>query len=67
MLASFWGTWDLRGFFSLSNQRQRRVVVIAKQQELETIKDVHEGVGQSTYSNTMASYKGRELVLVICL
>ena len=34
------------------------VVVMAKQQQSEIIKDVHEGVGQCTNSKPMASHKG---------
>ena len=31
-----------------------------KQQQSEVIKDVHEGIGQSTHSKAMASHKGRD-------
>ena len=37
-----------------------RVVVMTKQQELEIIKDVHEGVGHSAHSAAMASHKGKD-------
>ena len=44
--------------FSIENgqflYKRQRVVVTAKQQQLEIIKDVHEGVGQSTYPKAMA-------------
>ena len=33
---------------------------MAKQQQIEIIKDVHEGVGQSAHSKDMDSYKGRD-------
>ena len=38
--------------------KSQRVVVISKQQ-LEILKDIHKGVGQSTHSKAMASHKGR--------
>ena len=33
---------------------------MAKQQQLEIIKDVHKGVCQSTHSKAMASHRGRD-------
>ena len=39
--------------------KRQCVVVMAKQQQLGIIKDVHEGVGQSTYSKATASHIGR--------
>ena len=38
--------------------KSQRVVAISKQQ-LEILKDIYKGVGQSTHSKAMASHKGR--------
>ena len=35
---------------------------MAKQQQLEIIKDIYEGVGQSKHSKAMASHKGRDSI-----
>ena len=47
--------------FSIENgqflYKRQRVVVMAKQQQIEIIKDFHEGVGQSMNSKAMASHK----------
>ena len=40
--------------------KRQRVVVMAKQQQLERIKDVHESVAQSTHSKAIAFNKGRD-------
>ena len=49
--------------FSIENEqflyKRQRVVVMAKQQQIEIIKDFHEGVGQSMNSKVMASHKGK--------
>ena len=39
--------------------KRQPVVVMAKQRQLELIKKVQEGVGQSTHSKAMASHEGR--------
>ena len=51
--------------FSIENgqffYKRQRVVVMAKQQQLEITKDVHKGAGQSMHSKAMASHIGRDL------
>ena len=50
--------------FSIENQqllyKRHGVVVMAKQKQLEIIKDIHEGVGQSSHSKALNSHKGRD-------
>ena len=50
--------------FSIENgqflNKRQRVVVMAKQQQLEIVKEVHEGAAQNTHFKAMASHKGRD-------
>ena len=50
--------------FSIENgkffYKRQRVVIMAKQRQLEIFKDVHEGVGLSTHSKAMASHRCRD-------
>ena len=39
--------------------KRERVAVMIKQQQLEIIKGVYEGIGQSTHSKSLTSHKGR--------
>ena len=51
--------------FSIENgqffYKRQRVVVMAKQQQLEITKDVHKSAGQSMHSKAMASHIDRDL------
>ena len=40
--------------------KEKRVVVLEKQRQLEIIKDVHEGIGESSHSKAMSSHHGRD-------
>ena len=50
--------------FSIENGKllckRQHVVVMAKQQQLEIIKDTDKGIVQSMHSNPMACHKGRD-------
>ena len=50
--------------FSISNgefvYKNKRLVIIEKGRQMEIIKDIHEGLGDTAHSKAMASHKGRD-------
>ena len=40
--------------------KEKVVVVLEKQRQLEIIKDVHQGIGESSHSTAMSSHYGRD-------